>query len=389
VAIVQGDPPVIAMNAIPSKLYVLGCLLFAFLVSLSAQEFPAESSGAQSPQAESLEARLRRAIKKHGIPGLSCAVVHKGELVFSAGYGFADLENDVPVTDATVYRLASISKPVTAVLIMQLVEQGTLDLDADVSALLSEWPKKRWPVTCRQLLAHLGGVRHYKLFEVESTKRYRDQTAALARFSKDPLLHEPGSKYAYSTFGFNLLAAVVEERHGKKFGEVVQEHIAVPANAPTLQDDDQRRLIKGRAQGYVMRGNRLQNSKLMDSSYKLGGGGLCASAKDLARFAQALMAGRLLKLETRKAMWTEQRTVAGKLVGYALGFGVREIQGKRVIQHSGAQSRVSTMLCMLPEEQIAVVIMCNLEGARLGGLAQQIAFSVSREASRRDVGGKE
>jgi CubicO group peptidase (beta-lactamase class C family) len=101
------------------------------------------------------------------------------------------------------------------------------------------------------------------------------------------------------------------------------------------------------------------------------------------------MAGRLLKLETRKAMWTEQRTVAGKLVGYALGFGVREIQGKRVIQHSGAQSRVSTMLCMLPEEQIAVVIMCNLEGARLGGLAQQIAFSVSREASRRDVGGKE
>jgi CubicO group peptidase (beta-lactamase class C family) len=376
------------MNAIPSKYYVLGCLLFAYLVPLAAQAAPAESSVAQSPQAEFIESRLQRAIKRLGVPGLSCAVVHKGEWVFLAGYGFADLENDVPATDATVYRLASISKPVTAVLIMQLVEQGKLDLDADVSTLLSEWPKKRWPVTCRQLLAHLGGVRHYKPFEVESTKRYRDQKAALSRFSPDPLMHEPGSKYAYSTFGFNLLAAVVEERHGKKFGEVVQDYIAVPANAPTLQDDDQRRLIKGRAQGYVMSGNRLQNSKLMDSSYKLGGGGLCASAKDLARFAQALMAGRLLTLETRKAMWTEQRTVAGKLVGYALGFGVRELQGKRVIQHSGAQSRVSTMLCMIPEEQIAVAIMCNLEGARLGGLAQQIAFSVSREASRRDAGGK-
>ncbi|MFT4512030.1 MAG: serine beta-lactamase-like protein LACTB [Planctomycetota bacterium] len=374
------------MNAFPPQYYVLGYLLVACLLPLSAQDSPSKSP---PRKAASIEARLQAAIKKHGVPGLSCAVVNKGELVFSAGYGFADLENDVPATDATVYRLASISKPVTAVLIMQCAEQGKLDLDADVSELLAGWPKKRWPVTCRQLLAHLSGVRHYKRFEVESTKRYRNQTAALTRFAKDPLLHEPGSKYVYSTFGFNLLAAVVEERFGKNFGEAVQEYIALPASAATLQDDDQRRLIKWRAQGYVMRGNRLQNSKLMDSSYKLGGGGLCASAPDLARFAQALMAGRLLKPETCKAMWTEQRTEAGKPVGYGLGFGVREIRGKRVVQHSGAQSRVSTMLCMLPDEQLAVVIMCNLEGTRLGGVAQQIAFSVSRESARKVGGGKE
>ncbi|MGK0519796.1 MAG: serine beta-lactamase-like protein LACTB [Planctomycetota bacterium] len=377
-AIVGGFHPDAAMNASPSNLHALGCLLITCITPLLAQNSPAETRPAEGL---SIEARLQGAIKKQAIPGLSCAVVHKGELVFSAGYGFADLENDVPATDATVYRLASISKPVTAVLIMQLVEQGKLDLDAVVSDLLSEWPQKRWPVTCRQLLAHLGGVRHYKRFEVESTQRYRDQTAALPRFSKDPLLHEPGSKFVYSTFGFNLLAAVVEARLGKKFGEAVQERIAVPAKAATLQDDDQRRLIKGRAQGYVLRGNRLQNSKLMDSSYKLGGGGLCATAPDLARFAQALMDGRLLQTQTCKTMWTEQRTAAGKPVGYALGFSVREILGKRFVQHGGAQSRVSTMLCMLPDEQIAVAIMCNLEGQRLGGLAQQIALSVSRESS--------
>lgn len=371
------------MNAFPSHVHVLGCLLITCMAPLLAQDSPAETRPAD---ARSIETRLQAVIKQHAIPGLSCAVVHQGKLVFSAGYGFADLENDVPATDATVYRLASISKPITAVLIMQLVEQGKLELDANVSELLVKWPEKRWPVTCRQLLAHLGGVRHYKLFEVESTKRYRDQTAALPRFSKDPLLHQPGSKFVYSTFGFNLLAAVVEQRLGKKFGEAVQERIAVPAKAATLQDDDQRRLIKGRAQGYVMRGNRLQNSKLMDSSYKLGGGGLCASAPDLARFAQALMDGRLLQAQTCKIMWTEQRTVAGKRVGYALGFGVREVGDKRFVQHGGAQSRVSTILCMLPDEQIAVAIMCNLEGMRLGGVAQQIALSVSRENSQQ-VGG--
>ncbi len=367
------------MHAFSSQFHAVACLIFALVLPLPAQDSAVES----------IAQRLQAAIDKHTIPGLSCAVMKKGKLVFSEGYGFADLENDVPATAATVYRLASISKPVTAVLIMQLAERGELDLDADVSTLVPEWPKKQWPVTCRQLLAHLGGVRHYKRFEGESTRRYRDQVLALKRFSADPLLHEPGTEYTYSTFGFNLLAAVVETRHQLTFGEAVRELIAGPAHAPTLQDDDQRRLIKWRAQGYVLRGTRLQNSKLMDSSYKLGGGGLCASAPDLARFAQALMDNRLLGPDTRKAMWTEQHTTAGKPVGYALGFGVRQVRGKRVVQHGGAQSRVSTMLCMLPDEQVAVVIMANLEGLRFGELAQQIAFSQCDAMPTKNEGGKE
>ena len=367
------------MNTFLSQFHILGSLLLALLVPLPAQGDPAKS----------IESRLQSAIKKHSIPGLSCAVMQKGELTFSKGYGFADLENDVPATDATVYRLASISKPVTAVLIMQLVERGALDLDADVSTIVPEWPKKQWPVTCRQLLSHLGGVRHYKSTEVESTQRYRNQVAALPRFAADPLLHEPGTKYTYSTFGFNLLAAVVEKRHEQSFGAAVREHIGRLAHATTLQDDDQRRLIKHRAQGYVMRDGRLQNSELMDSSYKLGGGGLCASAPDVARFAHALMSNQLLRPETREWMWREQHTKDGNPVGYALGFGVRQVLGKRLVQHSGAQSRVSTMLCMLPEEQIAVVIMCNLEGARLGGLAKQIAFSLSDLMPKKNGGDKE
>ena len=346
-------------------------LVFALLLNGPHQALPG-----QSDEISSIASQLQLIMKEHGVPGLSCAVVNHGKMVFSAGYGFADLENDVAATEATVYRLASISKSVTAVLIMQLVEQGNLDLDADVSTILKEWPRKRWPVTCRQLLAHLGGVRHYKPRDGESTRRYPNQIAALGRFSREPLLHEPGSKFLYSTFGFNLLAAVVERGFGQDFGKAVAKHVGMESRAPTLQDDDQRRLIKWRATGYIKRQNSLQNSVLMDSSYKLGGGGLCSSAPDLARFAGALMAGRLLTSESMQEMWTEQATRTGKPVGYGFGFGVRTIHGRRVVQHSGAQSRVSTMLCMIPDDQVAVVIMCNLQGTPLSRLAQDIAFLV-------------
>jgi CubicO group peptidase (beta-lactamase class C family) len=238
------------------------------------------------------------------------------------------------------------------------------------------WPEKRWPVTARLLLAHLGGVRHYRRGEGESTVHYADQTVALARFAEDPLLHEPGTKYLYSTYGYNLAAAAVEQAAGKTFPQVVRELVAEPSGAMSLQDDDVRRIIKGRAAGYVRRDGELSNSELMDPSYKLGGGGLCSSAPDLVRFAQHLMAGKLVSKETLETMWTAQRTKDGGVTTYGLGFGVGERNGERVISHGGAQARVSTMLLMLPQHRIAVAVLCNLEGMRLGGPAREVAFAL-------------
>jgi serine beta-lactamase-like protein LACTB len=315
-----------------------------------------------------IEAQIARA----AIPGLSCVVGVGDRLVFRRGFGFADLENDVAATAATVYRLASISKPITAVAVMQLAEAGQLDLDADVATLVPEWPAKQWPVTTRQLLAHLGGVRHY-LKEPESTHHYATQTAALPRFASDALLHEPGTKYHYSTYGYNLAAAVVEARAGKPFAAVVAERIAGPSQAPTLQDDDVRRLIRGRAQGYVRRDGVLANSELMDGSYKLGGGGLCASAEDLVRFGQALLVGKLVKPATLAAMWTPQQTRDGKSIVYGLGFRVGTVNGRPAVWHSGAQSRVSTMFLVVPEPRVVVAVLCNLERVGLQPLAERLA----------------
>ncbi|MGC6488972.1 MAG: serine hydrolase domain-containing protein [Planctomycetota bacterium] len=315
------------------------------------------------------------------IPGVSCAAWIGDEIVFAQGLGESDVENGVAATEHTVYRLASISKSVTAVLAMQLVERGRLDLDRDLSEVVPGWPEKRWPVTTRQLLGHLGGVRHYR-GEGESTRRFPDQRASLGRFARDPLVHQPGTRYRYTTYGFNLIAAAVETLHDAPFHRLVAERVAAVAAAPTLQDDDQRRIIPHRAQGYVRFGEQLSNSRLMDSSYKLGGGGLCSSAPDLARFGQALLAAKYVSRETLRQMWTSQHTSGGAATGYGMGFRVGELDGALQVGHTGAQSRVSTTLQMLPESGVGVVILCNLEGVKFSAVAQEMLRRLRAEATR-------
>lgn len=339
------------------------------------------SAPAQEALEQDLTALCEAKIARDRIPGLSCAAFVGDRMVFARGFGRSDVENDVPATSETVYRLASISKPVTAVLVLQLAEEGALDLDQDLHGLVPEWPKKRWPVTTRQLLGHLGGVRHYQ-GEGESTRRYANQRAGLRRFARDPLLHQPGKRYLYSTYGFNLAAAAVETLREQPFAEVLAARIAKPAAAGSLQDDDAWRIIRHRAQGYVRRMGKLQNSQLMDSSYKLGGGGLCCSALDLARVAQALLAGELIKRETLEQMWKEQRTTAGEGTGYGLGFSLTTLDGERQVGHSGAQSRVSTNLQLLPDRGVGAVVLCNLQGVKLGGLMRRLLRRLRQEVPR-------
>lgn len=343
------------------------CLALAGLLSgiLGSQESPAWSTPAvQAVTAFCAEER---------VPGLSYAIGLGGTVAFARGCGRADVENDVPAGPATVYRLASLSKPVTAAITLQLAEQRLLDLDADLAGIVPGWPKQPWPVTSRQLLAHLGGVRHYRPGEAESTFHFANQSEALGRFAADPLLHEPGTAFHYSSYGYNLLGAAIEKVTGKPFAQVVRERIALPAGAATLQVDDVRRLIPGRAQGYVFVGDELQNSVLMDASYKQGGGGLCASAPDMVRFCQALLAGRLLSTESLQAMWTPQRLRDGTAIDYGLGFRIGEFQGRKAVFHTGAQPRVSTMLFVVPDAGLVVVVLCNLEKVRLQPLVHRLA----------------
>lgn len=353
-------------------------LIAPILLLLIAAHAVAQSANLAAEKRAKIETAISTAMSQAGIPGLSVAIVVDGKLSWSNGYGLADVENFVPAKASTSYRLASISKTITAVAVMQLVERGKLDLDAPVQKYCAAFPTKQWPVTTRQLLGHLGGVRHYKIPDEvvnENTKHYNNLNDTLSFFKDDALLHEPGTKYLYSTYGYNLLGCAVEGASGMNYLEYVRQNIFEPAGMVTIRDDDPAALIPNRAQGYEKtRSGKLRNSALADVSYKIPGGGFCSTVEDLAKFAVALQTNKLLKPETRAQAWSKQKLKDGKDSTYGLGWQLSEHNGAKEVAHGGNQSRVTTLLYLLPERNFAVVLMMNLESVgNRTQLARQIA----------------
>ena len=209
----------------------LAAAAVALLVLASGRVLRAEGPGPEIPRSrlEAIEGAISSEMARQGIPGLSIAIGQGGSVRFTSGYGLADLENSVPARAATVYRLASISKPMTAVAALQLAERGALDLDAPVQKYVPAFPEKAWPVTARQLLGHLGGVRHYRDDEPTNTRPYESLDDSLAFFKDDALVAEPGARFVYSTYGYNLVGAAVEGAAGKPFVEVLKEGVFAPA----------------------------------------------------------------------------------------------------------------------------------------------------------------
>jgi len=329
---------------------------------------------------ERLEKEISSEMPKLGIPGLSIAVVVDHKLVWSNGYGFSDIENYVPAKATTAYRLASISKPLTAVALLQLAEQKRIDLDLPIQTYCPSFPAKRWPVTARQLLAHIGGIRHYRGDEIMLTRQFDSLADGLSIFKDDSLEHEPGTKYLYSTYGYNLLGCVIEGASGMPYVEYMKKFVFVPASMDRIQVDEVSAIIPNRAQGYRKGPNgELLNSALANTSYKIPGGGYISTVNDLAKFAIAVQTNGLLKPETVRMMFTPQKTRDGKPASdapgaaYALGWRISEYKGEREVAHSGSQQRVRTYLYMRPDRKFALVLMCNLEGINLTPIARSLS----------------
>jgi len=312
---------------------------------------------------EAVDTAFARSRDSLSIPGLTAAVAIGSEVAFARGFGLADLENSVPATTDTVYRIASLAKPITAVAVMQLAERGRLDLDAAVQQYVPAFPEKPWRVTPRLLLAHQGGLRHLADAEWGGTRRYTSLGEALASFQDEPLAYEPGTRCVYSTYGYNLLGSVVEGASGRGFADYLRDEVLGPAAMTDTRLDDVLAVIPHRARGYTRRpSGEILNSILADTSNKVPGGGLASTAPDMARFGAALLSGRLLKPETLQAMLLGQSTRDGKRTPYGLGFRVGTWKGRLEAWQHGGQPQVSTLLYLRPEQGLVVAILCNLEG---------------------------
>ncbi len=327
--------------------------------------------------AKQLQDYLEQVRNETGAPGISVAVALKGEIILSIGVGYAELDNLIPATGATVHNIASISKTHANAAIMQLVEQGKVKLDVPIQTYVPYFPKKRWPVTLRHILTHTSGIRHYKRGEfgehrIKEKIHYDKFEDAAEIWKEDSLLFKPGEYWFYSSHASNLMHGIIEAVTGMGFEEYLKKYVWEPAGMLNTQFDVPERIVHNRGRGYY-RNDRglLINVPYSDVSYKYAGGGIISTAEDLVRFGMALNNGTLLKPETIAKMYKvqidpvmrfnpdgEPRKLAHK---QALSWFIRtDAQGRTFPSHTGTVKGSRSYLLNYPDKDLVVALITNI-----------------------------
>ncbi|MYD86259.1 MAG: beta-lactamase family protein, partial [Acidobacteria bacterium] len=245
------------------------------------------------------------------------------------------------------------------------VEDGRLDPDAPVKEYVPSFPEKSHPISTRQLGGHLAGIRHYRGDENFIRDPYPTVLDGLTIFADDPLLHEPGTMFAYTSYGFNLLSAVVEGAAKKPFLDYMREAVFRPLGLRDTVADFVVPIIAGRTSYYVRDdAGSVVNAPWVDNSYKWAGGGFLSTTGDVLAFANAHLDDEFLSEASRKLLFTEQKTRDGEGVGYGLGWFIRTREdGRRLLSHSGGSVGGTSLMVMEPESCVVVVGLINLTRA--------------------------
>ena len=199
--------------------------------------------------------------------------------------------------------------------------------------------------------------------------------------SADPLLHQPRSKYLYSTYGYNIAGAVVEAAAGAPFVEWMRDNVLAPAKMESTRDDSHREIIPHRTRGYTKtRDGKIANAVLADTSNKIPGGGYVSTSDDLIRFALAWEQEKLLKRATMKMQTEKQKLLDGSLTGYGLGWNVSVVAGKNSISHGGSQHGTKTHLAMFPEMRLTIAVMTNSDFAEPARVVELLVKGIEAAA---------
>ena len=321
-------------------------------------------------------------VTKQGIPGLSVAVARRGTVIWSEGFGLADVESGVPVTPLTRFRAGSVSKVLTAAGVARLVEEGKLDLDAPIQRYVPGFPKKQWPITTRQLAAHTAGIRHYgdvEAVRLKGAPHFASIREGLTLFQDDPLLSEPGTNYSYSSYGWTAVSAVIEGASGQEFLSFMSATVFEPLGLRSIVPDHVDAIVPGRTRFYAREapGRPLENAPHVDLSYVWAAGGYLATAEDLVRFGSAHLQPGFFKQSTLDLLFKEQSLIPpGKQTAVGIGWRIgKDREGRRILHHAGASVGGRAVLLMFPDSGVVVALLSNtlagfgdLEAQRIGSL---------------------
>jgi CubicO group peptidase (beta-lactamase class C family) len=311
-----------------------------------------------------------------GSPGCAVAVAQDGALVYSRGYGYANLDYDIPITPQTVFDVGSVTKQFTAASLSMLALEGRLSLDDNVRKWLPELPEYEWPITLRHMLHHTSGLRDYlNLFPLAGRGDYYPISHAqiLAMMSRQrALIFPPGERYEYSNTAFMLLAQVLERAGGRSLGEMAQERIFDPLGMESsFMYENLEEIIPRRATGYA-RDDEGRLRIVHNYNFDVAGDGqLYTTMEDLLRWDDNLHGDESPAIHP--LMLTEGHLNNGDPIGYAQGIRLSEYRGLRTVGHGGSSWGFRTELVRFVDPGLSIAISCNAGSAKPENLAQRVA----------------
>jgi CubicO group peptidase (beta-lactamase class C family) len=248
---------------------------------------------------------------------------------------------------------------------MLLVEQGKIDLDADIHKYVPDFPDKNAVITIRELGGHLAGIRHYRGKEFLSNLHYDSLRAGLKIFQDDPLLSKPGEKYSYSSYGFNLIGAAMEAPAHDAFTNYMRQAVFAPLQMSSTMADEAGHEPPECSRFYILDGKtNFVLGPAVDNSYKWPSGGFLSTPEDLARLGMAMLQPGFLKRGSLDTMFTSQKTPDGKSTGYGIGWGVRlDARRGRLWCHFGGAVGGSSGLLLYPDSHLVIAVAANYEEA--------------------------
>ncbi len=304
---------------------------------------------------------INKHMAKTGVPGMQVAVYKSGELIWSDTFGKSSLISAEPLGKDHLLRIGSVSKSLTAIGLMKLVQQGKVKLDDDIRNYTTEYPDKGKTIRVRHLLSHQSGIRHYtSRSDAMRSEFYPTVNEALSIFKDDPLLFEPGSQFHYSSFGYNLLSAVIEGASGKPFIEYMETDVFKPLGISHIVPDHRDSTHFKRSDFFIKTSEGYRISPKEDLSYKWASGGYLSNAEDLAKISSLLLSGRILDQAFLSQMLEPTALNDGTIPGYGLGWIIgTDLEGRKVVYHNGNLPSGRSYVLAYPEIELSIAVIAN------------------------------
>jgi CubicO group peptidase (beta-lactamase class C family) len=304
---------------------------------------------------------------------MAISVSKKGKLIWSKGFGYSDTKNQLKVNPKTTqFRVASISKTLTALAMAQLVDDKKLDFNNSLFDYVPNFPKKKYDFTVKQVAGHIAGIRHYKGIEFLMNKKM-SIVDGLDIFKNDPLLFEPGTNFKYSTYGWNLLSIVVQNASGEDYNKYMKKAVFSPLKMHNTALDFSDKEMPNRTKFYVKRSGKINTAPKVSNEFKAAGGGFIATTEDLILFGNEIINPKIISKKTIAEMVTPMQTSKGKNTNYGIGIGIVKLKNNAIrYEHSGGGMGATAFLLMYPEKEIVISILTNLSGVKIRKLVGEL-----------------